>query len=114
MSIRDYFRKLLAIQAGLAAEWVVLVSQETADGGQEGRFVEVSRETAAKMIAKGAARIASDLETRAHREQMQREAEQARAEAEASKLRLTVTTDRVERSHRPSVSPTPATKNTKE
>jgi len=42
---------------------VVVASLETPDGGREGRFAEVAREVAAKLVVQGKVRLATDDET---------------------------------------------------
>jgi hypothetical protein len=104
MDIRSYFRKLGEVEADLAAS-VVLVSNATPDGGVAGRVIEVSRTVAARMIVSGAARLATDIEAREYRDEIAREIEQAIAELEASRVRLMVTTDKLERMARPAHKP---------
>lgn len=101
MNIRSFFEKLHEIEATIDTVSVVLVSQATPDGGIAGRVIEVARNVGARMLATGAARIATDLEAREYREKVARDIEQALAELEASRVRLTVTTDKLERAIRP-------------
>ena len=62
MDLRSYFQKIRTIEATIAGEHVVVVSLETSDGGREGRLSEVSRALAAKLVAQGKARLASERE----------------------------------------------------
>ena len=97
MDIRAYFNKLRQTERSIGPEWVVVVSNDTPCGGKAGRFIEVSREIAARMITDGSARLATDFETQEFRDDVARQVEQAQAEEEARRVRLTFTTDKPER-----------------
>jgi hypothetical protein len=101
MSIRDFFIALLKVESQIAAEWVVVMSQDTSDGGKAGRLVEVSKAVAARMIVKGSARLASDLEAKQYRDDIQDQVERARAEEEASRVHVTITRNSPDSSSRP-------------
>jgi hypothetical protein len=62
MDLRAFFQKMRKIEQGITEEHVVIVSEETSDGGKAGLKSEVSRATAAKMIAEGRARLATKEE----------------------------------------------------
>jgi len=59
MDLRVYYQKLRKIEQEIVDEHVVLVSNETPDGGRPGQKTEVPRSIAAKMIVEGRARLAS-------------------------------------------------------
>ncbi|MDX1980367.1 MAG: hypothetical protein SFV51_08865 [Bryobacteraceae bacterium] len=67
MDLRVYYRKIREVESGLPGEFVVLVSQETADGGKAGVMTEVPRYSAAKLIVENRARLATETEARAFR-----------------------------------------------
>lgn len=67
MDLRIYYRKIREVESGLPGEFVVLVSQETADGGKAGVMTEVPRYSAAKLIVENRARLATEAEARAFR-----------------------------------------------
>jgi hypothetical protein len=60
MDLRQYFRKIQALEASLPDEDQVVVSLETSDGGKAGRLSEVSRSNAAKIIVEGRAMLATE------------------------------------------------------
>ncbi|HYP12583.1 MAG TPA: hypothetical protein VEQ63_01560 [Bryobacteraceae bacterium] len=63
MDIRIYFQKIREVEASIHSEFVVVCSQETADGGCSGVLTEVPRFTAAKLIVEGRARLATNEQT---------------------------------------------------
>ncbi len=64
MDLKLYFHKVRTIEAAIAGEHAVVMSVETSDGGRPGQMSEVSRAVAAKLIAQGRARLASEEEIR--------------------------------------------------
>jgi hypothetical protein len=90
MNLKLYFEKIRATEAEIAEEFPIVVSKETEDGGKAGRYAEVTRAVAAKMITEKKARLATPEETRIYRDaqaEAKRIADQA---AEASKVQFTV------------------------
>ncbi len=67
MDIKAYYGKVREVEAGMAGESVVVVSEESADGGRAGVRTEVPRALAAKMIVEGSARAASEEEAEEYR-----------------------------------------------
>jgi hypothetical protein len=67
MDLRGYYRKIRTLEASLTEQHVVVCSQETPDGGKAGMFTEVPRETAAKLVVEGRARLATEEEAREER-----------------------------------------------
>jgi hypothetical protein len=63
MDLRAYYKKVRTIESTLPSPFVVIVSIETADGGKADVFSEVATLVAAKQIAEGRARAATDQET---------------------------------------------------
>jgi hypothetical protein len=64
MDVRNYYRKVRDAEATLTGEEFVMVSLATPEGGKEGVRTEAPRAIAAKLIAEGRARVASEEETR--------------------------------------------------
>lgn len=77
MDVRAYYQKIRKMEAELPERFVVVVSQETADGGKPGVMTEVPRGLAAKLIVEGQAALASSEQT----EQFRAETEKRRREA---------------------------------
>ncbi len=85
MEIKGYFQKIRSVEQTLPADCVVVASLATPDGGREGRFMDLSRSLAAKMIVDRKARLATEEEARAHREELQKETEDANARVQAAR-----------------------------
>jgi coenzyme F420-reducing hydrogenase alpha subunit len=60
MDVKQYFRKIREVEAGIQEEFPMVISLETTDGGKAGRISEVSRFNAAKMIVESRAVIANE------------------------------------------------------
>lgn len=65
MDLRAYYRKVREVESGLPQGFVVVVSHETPDGGKPGVASEVTRHIAAREIAEGRSRLATEEEARA-------------------------------------------------
>jgi hypothetical protein len=65
MDVRNYYRKVREADATLKGERFVMISVATPDGGKEGVSTEAPRTIAAKLLAEGRARVASEEEARA-------------------------------------------------
>lgn len=93
MDIRVYFQKIRETERNISDPWVIVVSQETPEGGKPGCMTEVSRGSAAQLIVEGKVRLATDAERTA----FYSEAREALATAEearlASKIQLTVVSE---------------------
>jgi hypothetical protein len=68
MGLQEYYSKVQHIEQTIETAYVVIVSEDTSDGGKAGLVSEVSRSTAARMIAEGRARLASPTEVQSYRE----------------------------------------------
>lgn len=90
MDLKVYYQKLRAAEAGITDEYPVIVSKETSDGGKEGRYSEVTRAIAAKMVIEGAARLATSEEATSYREAQAAAKKTADEAAEATKVQFTV------------------------
>ena len=56
MDLKLYYQKIRDLERDLKADYAVVVSLETPDGGKAGVRTEVPARTAAKMIVEGRAR----------------------------------------------------------
>lgn len=63
MESREYFRRMRKLAAEIGQPFVVVSSKETEDGGREGVLSYVSKETAAQLILKDLAVLASEEKT---------------------------------------------------
>jgi len=68
VDLRQYFRKIRDVEAGLSEPFPIVTSLETADGGKAGTISEVPRSIAAKMIVEGRAVLADDTERDRYRQ----------------------------------------------
>ena len=68
MDLKQYFRKVREIEAGIREPYVLISSLETPDGGKPGIVSEVSRAIAAKTIAEGRAALATEEEAKRYTE----------------------------------------------
>lgn len=89
VDLKQYFRKIREIEAGIGEAYPIVVSRETTDGGKAGMLVEVPRAVAAKMIVDGRAVLASEEEKELYRLE-QSSAKQASVQSELAK-RIQVT-----------------------
>ena len=90
MDLRAYYRKLREAEAALPHEHVVMVSFATPEGGKEGVRTEVGRQTAARLIAEGCARVATDVEAAEFRDQMREAREKCERVEAARRIQVTV------------------------
>jgi hypothetical protein len=94
MDLKQYFRKVRQVEAGLIERFPLVVSLETPDGGKPGLVSEVSREEAAKMIVEGRAVLASEEEKELYR-QHQVDTKQAAEKAEfAKRVQIAIISER--------------------
>ena len=82
MDVKQYYRKINEVQAGLKDKYPMIISLETPDGGKAGVVSEVSRSLAAKLIVEGRGVLASQAEV----EKYQNEQIAARRIAEKAEL----------------------------
>ncbi len=62
MDLRAYYRKIREVESSIEGPFVVLISQETPEGGKPGVRTQVPRHIASKLIVEGRARIATPEE----------------------------------------------------
>src|ERR1700742_5055738 len=60
MDVRQYFSKIRQLESSLPADYQLVVSLETSDGGKAGILSEVTRANAAKLIVEGRAALATE------------------------------------------------------
>lgn len=90
MNIKLYFEKIRETELQIGEAFPIIVSKDTEDGGKAGRYTEVTRAIAAKMIAENRARLATPEEARAYRDAQAEAARQAEAANETAKVQFTV------------------------
>ncbi|MGC9969380.1 MAG: hypothetical protein ABSE56_02200 [Bryobacteraceae bacterium] len=90
MDLKVYYQKMRQIEAALGEAHVVVVSQETPDGGRAGVRTEVPRLVAAKLIVEGRARLATAEEASEYREQTAEAKRAAEQAATAGRMQITV------------------------
>jgi hypothetical protein len=90
MDLRVYYQKIRDAEAKITEDFPVVVSIESADGGKEGVKTEVTRQTAAKLLVEGIARLASPEQVAEFRAAVTEAKRVADRVAEAAKLRLTI------------------------
>jgi hypothetical protein len=88
--LRSYYQKIRQLEESLLEPFVVLESHETPDGGKEGLLTEVPKRLAAKMIADGRGRLASEDAARGFHEKKAEAKRGADQEAMASKMQVTL------------------------
>ena len=94
MDSRAYFHKVEETEQIIGAPYVVVVSEATPDGGKAGLVSELSRAVAAKLIAEGRARLATEAEAREFRLSRERARETAEQERLANRVQVTVVSER--------------------
>ena len=90
MNLKSYFHKIREFESSIVEPFVVLVSHETSDGGKEGLLTEVPKAVAAKMIADGRGRLASESATREFQEKKAEAKRVADTEAAANRTQVTL------------------------
>ncbi len=88
MNLREFYANIRNVLATIEEPFVVLVSKSTGDGGKEGVMNLVKRETAARMIVEGRARLASEDEVAAYFADEKAKRDQAEAERRFNSIRL--------------------------
>lgn len=90
MDLRAYYRTIREIEAGIPGECAVIVSRATPDGGREGVLTEAPRTVAARLIAEGAATLASIEQAAAFRERMQALCAEEAARQAAARIQVNI------------------------
>ena len=90
MDLKAYFKKIREVEASIHEAFVVVASLDTSDGGKGGTFTEASRVLAARMIAEGRGRLASEEESAAFRESHIEARREAEALSAAQRMQVTL------------------------
>ncbi len=90
MDLRAYYEKIREAEKGMTSDFVIVVSNETSDGGRAGVMTEVTRGVAARMIVEGRARAASGEEAAEFKLRVSEEREAAEVLAQAGRLQFAV------------------------
>jgi hypothetical protein len=91
MDLRVYYQKIRDWEKKIGAEFTVVKSRETADGGKAGTLTEVPQHIAAKLLVDGVADLAQPEELEKFRaEQMKAVREAAERAATVAAMQLTV------------------------
>jgi ribosomal protein L9 len=93
MDLKAYYAKVRDVLARLPQGDVLVVSEETADGGRGGEITEAPREVAARLIVEGKAREASAEELELWRRERAAEAKQRQEELASRQIRVHMLTD---------------------
>jgi hypothetical protein len=93
MDLRAFYQKLRQVEASLTEKDVVVISQETPEGGRANVPIEVRREVAARMIVEGRARQATAEEAAAFQERKAEAKRVADQQSAAGRVHLTVISD---------------------
>jgi hypothetical protein len=93
MDLRLFFQKLRTIEQEISEPHVVVVTDETADGGRPGQKVEVSRRNAARLILEGRAHLATPEESAEYRNGVQEAVHIAQQRATAERVQVNLISD---------------------
>jgi len=93
MDLRVFYQKLRKIEQDIADPHVVVVSNETPDGGKAGQRTEVSRASAARLILEGRARLATPEETAEYRTNIEQARQEAEQRSMAQKIQVNVVSE---------------------
>jgi hypothetical protein len=88
MDLKTWYKKVRDAESTLTSEHIVIVSLATSEGGKAGVQTEVPRLIAARLIAEGRARVASDEEASDFREKIQAALEARKQEEAASRVQV--------------------------
>ena len=90
MDLKRYYQKIREIESTVTDKFAVIVSLETADGGRAGTLTEVLPRVAAKMVADGVARLATQAEAQLLQVQQAEAQRQAEQLATVQRVQLSV------------------------
>jgi thiamine monophosphate synthase len=93
MDLRVFFQKLRKIEREIVEPHVVVVSEETPDGGRAGQLTEVSRSNAARLILEGHAHLATAEQTAEFHAAARKALEEAQQRMLAEKVQVTVVSE---------------------
>jgi hypothetical protein len=90
MDLRAYYQKIRDVAKNMPEEYVIVVSNETPDGGKAGVRSEVQRDRAARLVVDGKARLATPEEAEQFRTELAEARSRAEQAAAAAKMQVTV------------------------
>lgn len=90
MDLKDFYKRIREVEAGIEETFPLIVSFSTTDGGKAGVIAEVNRYNAARSVVEGKARLATAEESAAHRANVARERLAIQEEEAKRKLSVTV------------------------
>ena len=93
MDLRMFYQKLRKLEQEITDPHVVVISQETSDGGKAGQKAEVSRVIAARLIIEGRARLADAEETAGYRKTIEQALQDAEQRAMSERVHVNVISD---------------------
>jgi hypothetical protein len=90
MDVKAYFKKLHELEARIAAEHVIVVSRETADGGRAGVMSEVPKRVACQLALEGRAEFASPEQVEDYRLEQELKRDEYQRALTASRVQVQV------------------------
>jgi hypothetical protein len=93
MDLKLYYQKLRQAESNISDAHVVVVSQETPDGGRAGVRTEVPKHVAARMLVEGKIRLATPEEAAAFHEEAAEAKRTADQTAAASRVQFTIVSE---------------------
>jgi uncharacterized Fe-S cluster-containing radical SAM superfamily enzyme len=93
MDLRMFYQKLRKLEQEIADPHVVVISQETSDGGKAGQKAEVSRANAARLILEGRARLAGAEESAEYHKAIEQALKDVEQREMSSRVQLNVISD---------------------
>jgi|SRR3569833_1387817 len=90
MDVRSYYKKVKDTEETLRGSEVVLVSLATPEGGKDGVRTEAPRSVAARMIAEGRARVATEAEATEFRDGLRAARQKHEREEAARRVQIVV------------------------
>lgn len=93
MDLRVFFQKLRKIEQEIVEPHVVMVSDETPDGGRAGQLTEVSRSNAARLILEGHAHLATAEQAVEFHAAARKALDEAQQRMIAEKVQVTVVSE---------------------
>ena len=93
MNMRQFYQKIKEVEGSILTAELVIVSNDTPDGGKAGVKSEVKRSVASRMIAEGHARIATEEETQTFRRETEEGFQRGQEAIHSAKVQLAVLSD---------------------
>lgn len=93
MEMRQFYQKIKELEAEIASEEVIVVSNATEDGGKPGVKSEVKRSVAARMLAEGRVRLGTVEEAQVFQEEKEEAYRRAQEAVSSSRVQLAVLTE---------------------